>query len=463
MRGALLFLVIFALPLRGQAQRGEPVVATFPSRAFVLDNGLRVYLEHDSSLPTVSVAMAYSAGNREDPVDRPGLAHLTEHVTYQGTRDLGEDEMIAMLERVGVLEWNGLTADEDTTYYATAPREAVSSLLWIEAQRMAFTLTHADEATVAHQVHVVQREWQERIGDHAGSALGSVLRAALFPAGHPYARASPTPAQTAALTLRDVQWFHQQFYRPSRARLAVIGDVPLDEAERLVRSLFSGIVDRGVRVARSAPTLERSLVDRTIILRAPVPTPTMQIAWVTPPYFERLDAELDVLSSLLCDNESAVLASEIVRARGVGARVDCGQASDALASVFAISIAVGDQRDPSAIPRAVDDVLAQVATQEIDAETIERARRKDIERVASYGRDPAVRARVTAGFTLSPNAGIERYSLAADVARYRAVSVASLAETARYLMSTGRVIVLTIPDPSAPDEGTVTEDLRHPL
>lgn len=461
---AALLVAGSSVPAPGVALADERSVwvPDFPSRRFVLENGLDVYLEHDPSVPLVAVAVSYAAGGRTDPVDRPGLAHLTEHITYQGTRDLGEDQVIATLERVGAQDWNGETRDDETNYYASAPRESVSTLLWVEAQRMAYVLRHANEETVAHQRRIVAREWYEHVGDHAGSAQSSILASALFPAGHPYARPAATPAETAQLTLEDVQWFYQTNYRPSRARLAVIGDVPLDESERLVRALFGGIVDRGPRAEPVLSSPVTRTTDRAIVLRAPTSEPTMLIAWPTPGYFEPLDAELDVLSSLLCANESSVLSAALVLRTHLALDVSCVQLSRALASSFFIAVRPAQDADPGRILQVVDFVLEALSREGFDEESVEHARHDVVRTVIGNAHDGLFRARMATTWNVSSRAPVDRYTPEADLARYRAVGPETLGSTLRLLRTGGRAIVLTLPDPEAPDEGVIVEEAEVP-
>lgn len=461
MRSAVpLFLALLACP-HGLAHAQRAELPALESRRFVLSNGLDVYLEHDPSWPTVSVAVAYRGGSAENPANRAGLAHLTEHVTFQGTRDIEEDELIATLERAGVRDFNGVTFMDDVLYQASGPRDAVATVLWIEAQRMAYVLDHADETTVAHQRLVVAREWAEHVGDHAGSGLGILLMRSLFPASHPYSRAGDaTPVDIANLSLRDVRWFYQQHYRPSRARLVVTGDVPLDESERLVRSLFEGIVDRGGTYVPFEHPLTPPTRNRLFIVRAPIPTMTVTVAWVTPAYFEPLDAELDVLGRILCSSEWSALSSRLIHRRRLAVHVSCVQGSEALASTFTIRIALPDRANPMDAIAETTQVLEDLLTTPPSAESIESARAAMVRYVVTSARNQSDRARMLARFNVSSGASLGRYSATEDLARYAAVDAASLARATRLLLGSGSVSIVSRPDPTAPDQGVVVAQME---
>ena len=60
-------------------------------------------------------------------------------------------------------------------------------------------------------------------------------------------------------------------------------------------------------------------------------------------------------------------------------------------------------------------------------------------------------------WVVSTRASVDRYSPEADVARYRAVTDRSVVDAVRLLNSNGHVMLLTIPDPDAPDEGIIVQ------
>lgn len=53
-------------------------------RRIILDNGLRVLLAPDDATPAVGIAVHYAVGFRTEPAGRSGLAHLFEHLVFQG-------------------------------------------------------------------------------------------------------------------------------------------------------------------------------------------------------------------------------------------------------------------------------------------------------------------------------------------------------------------------------------------
>jgi len=58
-------------------------------------------LSRDPSSPTAVVAVYYRIGFRIEPRNRTGFAHLFEHMMFQGSRHLGKNAFIGLVESNG--------------------------------------------------------------------------------------------------------------------------------------------------------------------------------------------------------------------------------------------------------------------------------------------------------------------------------------------------------------------------
>src|SRR3712207_1199633 len=63
---------------------GTELTLRHPIERFTLENGLRVVLAPDRSVPVVAVSVYYDVGMRNEPEGRTGFAHLFEHLMFQG-------------------------------------------------------------------------------------------------------------------------------------------------------------------------------------------------------------------------------------------------------------------------------------------------------------------------------------------------------------------------------------------
>src|SRR5262245_41983055 len=93
---ALLVLPPFALPL---GARERPTTLVYTSTK--LENGLWVVLHEDHSTPIVHVSVTYHVGSKNERPGRTGFAHLFEHLMFQGSKNVGQDQHQSFIASVG--------------------------------------------------------------------------------------------------------------------------------------------------------------------------------------------------------------------------------------------------------------------------------------------------------------------------------------------------------------------------
>ncbi|MEM9073697.1 MAG: pitrilysin family protein, partial [Myxococcota bacterium] len=121
-------------PAESPAAQESPL-ASLPVQRHRLENGLRVVLSPDRTIPTVAVAVYYDVGSRNEEVGRSGFAHLFEHMMFQGSANVGKGEHFQLImNRGGSL--NGTTSHDRTNYFETLPSNELALGLWLEADRM---------------------------------------------------------------------------------------------------------------------------------------------------------------------------------------------------------------------------------------------------------------------------------------------------------------------------------------
>src|SRR5438128_10650078 len=101
--------------------RGGPVAAVqFSIAEQTLDNGLRVFVVEDRTVPTVAVNLWYNVGSRNESAGKTGFAHLFEHVMFQGSANVASGEHMALMNAVGA-SLNATTGFDRTHYFEAVP------------------------------------------------------------------------------------------------------------------------------------------------------------------------------------------------------------------------------------------------------------------------------------------------------------------------------------------------------
>jgi zinc protease len=118
---------------------------------------MRVVVHEDRIRPDGRRHLMYHVGSKDERPGRTGLAHLLEHLLFEGSEHCAQGPVRPLLEQVGGTN-NGSTWLDRTNYYETVPTHAVELPLWLERERMAFFLPVLDEEMLELQRGVVINE-----------------------------------------------------------------------------------------------------------------------------------------------------------------------------------------------------------------------------------------------------------------------------------------------------------------
>ncbi|MFE0802324.1 M16 family metallopeptidase [Streptomyces sp. NPDC058812] len=340
-------------------------------RRLVLDNGLRVLLAPNTVGASVGVAVHYGVGFRTEPEGRTGLAHLFEHLVFQGGRGAAPEGYLSRVQRAGG-SGDARTRQDVTVYYAAAPASALEMLLALEADRMRSPCI--SERTLRTQTAVIDEEIRLMVRNRPYGAFPWALPRVL------HSRAENTRdgyGETVDLAAFDVplcERFFADHYGPGNAVLTLTGAFDPATAERLVRGHFEALP---TRPSVAAPDTHEPLPDRERRLTVADPhagPPAVAVGYRMPdPVTERADylAHL-VLAALLGQGRQAMLRRGPAAAAEVSSlSVGCGlfglpldTAGPDLLTLFAVHESEHGAEDVLA---SLDATLEALARDEVEA------------------------------------------------------------------------------------------------
>lgn len=207
-----------------------------PGRVRQLDNGLTVCTVEDRRAPLVSVALVYRAGAGDESGAESGAAHFLEHMMFKGSRRFGPGEVDRLTRVLGGTN-NAYTSHDATVYYFSFAADRWRQALEIEADRMAALTLDAAEVDSERQVILEEIAMYE---SEPWDALEMRVVAELY-GEHPYGRpVLGTRDSLAAIDGEDLRGFHDRFYRPANAVLAIAGDFGT-EVDAAIEEAFGGL------------------------------------------------------------------------------------------------------------------------------------------------------------------------------------------------------------------------------
>lgn len=292
-----------------QAKPGKLII---PYVKYKLANGLTVIINEDHSDPIVHVEVTYHVGSNRETMKRTGFAHFFEHMMFQGSQNVADEEHFKIVQGSGG-DMNGTTNRDRTNYFETVPSNMLETALWLEADRMGFLLPAFTKKKFETQRETVKNEKDQRYGEGYGM-LPEVQDQIIYPYGHPYSwQTIGYVDDLNAADSSDLRNFFLKWYGPNNAILVISGDVNPDEAMKMVEKYF-GPISRG----NEAPPLPKKAVvleeKKIQTITSDVFFPLTSITFPTVPTFHKDEAPLDVLASLLGEGKNSVLYKNFIGA-----------------------------------------------------------------------------------------------------------------------------------------------------
>lgn len=214
-----------------------------------LENGLTYYIRRNSRPEQrAELRLVVNAGSVLEDDDQRGLAHLVEHMAFNGTRSFERQELVHYLESIGMRfgpDLNAYTGFDETVYMLTIPTDdpAIMETAFRILDEWASGVTF-DGDEIDRERGVVIEEWR------GGRDAGARVQDQQFPVllrGSRYAERLPIglPETLATFPHDALRRFYRDWYRPELMAVVAVGDFDPDVVERLIRQNFSDNVGTG--------------------------------------------------------------------------------------------------------------------------------------------------------------------------------------------------------------------------
>jgi zinc protease len=393
---ALVFLGVLAIPCTGQAPAAQsapperdtarkPEIPELKIEQFRLPNGLRVILHEDHKTASAALYVYYLVGSKDEQPGRTGLAHLFEHLMFEGSEH-SHDRHANVLANFGG-DPNAMTSEDRTIYYETFPSNGLETVLWLEADRMEFLLPAITQEELNNERDIIRNEQFERTDNVPYGRADEVMRQEAYPAGHAYRHSiGGSMTDLGAVTVPDLDVFYQKFYAPNNAILCLAGDFKTAEAKRLITKYFSfDPVGRGK--GRKAPKANPVILSEAkhITLKDRVSLPRIQLYWESVPANHPDEAPLDVLAAVLDGTASEDrLYRELVLDRPIARQIYVSHPTKDLSGSFQIWAYVLPGQNLDEVVALIDREVERLQRAGPDAAEVKRAQvAREVELIAS--------------------------------------------------------------------------------
>jgi zinc protease len=275
MRGPLriLFVAVVLCVLRSAPATGDQLAASSGAATVPLDqkvpvdpritigtlpNGLRYYIRRNQAPRNrAELRLVVKAGSVLEDDNQRGLAHMVEHMAFNGSKNFPGNRIVAFMQAIGMrfgAHVNAHTGFDETVFQLQIPTDNPGvvdrSFLVMEdwAQNVTF-----DSDEIDKERGVVLEEW--RLGLGADSRMRDAQLPVLLK-GSRYAERLPigTPDILRSFAPEALKKFYSDWYRPDLMAVIAVGDFDPAAIEALIKTHFAPIPAR--LDARRKPTFD---------------------------------------------------------------------------------------------------------------------------------------------------------------------------------------------------------------
>ena len=228
-----------------------------------LDNGLRILIEEVPQSRSVSVGVWVRVGSRDDPHDRPGLAHFIEHLVFKGSTRRDTSQISEAIDAVGG-HLNAATGKESTCYYVDVPADGFTVAVDLLSDLAIHPTFESDKIDLERGVVIEEIRSEE---DDPESVAYDLFTDRLWSDRHPICRSVLGARETIEKTSREeIVAHHDRYYAAGNSVVSVCGAVRAEEAIAEIERWFVYPNGRaaGQGAPRSVPSLRaaRSRIER---------------------------------------------------------------------------------------------------------------------------------------------------------------------------------------------------------
>lgn len=367
------------------AERLLTAVPSIEYKEYTLGNGMRVVLSRNTNIPTVAMNITFHAGSKDEMPGKTGLAHLLEHLMFEGSPNLPKGAFDDILNNNGG-DSNAYTTWDSTNYFISLPSNHLETGFWLDSDRIAgFGIS--EEALEIQKDVVLEEKLMYVDNSPYGTVEEESAKRLYRTTGYRWPIIGDMN-DLKSITLDDLRLFHKIFYSPSNAVLSVAGDMDYDETLALIEKYY-GCISPGADAPRKKFD-EMPITSETVAeIRDNIHLPGKFIFYRIPEAGSRDYYALNILNGILSEGESSRLVKELEYDLELVNEIDTSVYGLEQTGLFTVSALVMKGKSPDEVQRRIDRILAEVRNGDIREYELEKVKNR-IETYFNSGRQTIV-------------------------------------------------------------------------
>ncbi len=250
----------------------------------MLPNGLKYCVMRNAKPEKrIELRLIVDAGSVNEDEDQLGLAHFTEHMAFNGSKNFPRTEMVEYLTSIGMGFHNGLnggTTYDWTMYMFKLPTEDETKLRkgFSILSDIAWQLS-MDSSEIERERGIIMEEW--RLGQSAQQRVSDKVDAVRM-AGSRYEKRNPigTIENLKAFQHDSLRRFYHDWYRPDLQTVVMVGDYDPQVMKAMVEEYFGVIPARkDPRPKEEYPVPDNPEPRSIVVLDKELPMTNVQVTW----------------------------------------------------------------------------------------------------------------------------------------------------------------------------------------
>ncbi|MBT8383950.1 MAG: insulinase family protein [Ignavibacteria bacterium] len=329
-------------------------------QTFALQNGMKILVLEDHSIPNANMYLFYKVGSRNEYPGITGISHFFEHMMFNGAKKYGPKEFDIVMEANGGAN-NAYTSQNITAYTNWFPNHTMEVMFDLEADRIANL--NFDSTMIESERGVILSERSTSLENDPFEELWDAVQGAAFFA-HPYRW--PVIGYESDIknwTKADLENYFRTYYAPNNCVVVFVGDIKFSWVKELAEKYFE-LIPYGPD-PRSVHTIEpKQKGEKRVFVKRDVPSPYLLFAYHVPQTNSEEYYALDLLESILSSGRTSRLYKSIVDEKQLA--IDIGTS-------------YWNAFDPTLF------WIYAIANQEVEAEALEKTILEEVDKVINEG------------------------------------------------------------------------------
>ena len=400
-----------------------------------LDNGLKIVMSRHGNIPMVAMNTTFHAGSKDEEESRTGLAHLFEHLMFEGSPNIPKGKFDEILIQNGG-DSNAYTSWDSTSYYIALPASHLETGLWLESDRI--TGFGISEESLAIQKDVVLEEKLLYVDNSPYGTVEEESSKRLYKNSGYRWPIIGNMEDLRKVTLDDLREFYETYYKPNNAVISVVGDIDYDKTIKLIDKYY-GDIKPGKEIVRRKYNEENIVKEIREDFYDNIQLDGKFMFYRLPESGSKDYYAMNILNGILSEGESSRFFYELEYKDELVSECDSGLYGMEHTSLFCISALAMSGKKLEVIEKKIDEILDDIKSGNISDNEITKVKNK-IETYYNSRRQSIIGLADKFSYFKTFFNDCDRINF--EIMDYLAVTAGDVAESAnRYLNKNQRVVL----------------------